>query len=143
MAYIFRESREVDLQHRLVRLVQDTVRNGIFVVAQGTHDGSTGAHILVRGVFDHHRTMGKEAHLLRTLCLQRREVLAMLGTDIGNDAYRWADDAFKPCHLARLGDTCLEDSQVGLLVHLPNGQRHTNLRVVRLRRAGNGIVLAQ
>ena len=143
MAHIVGQCGEIDLQHRLVRLVQNTVRNGIFVVAQRPHDGSAGAHILVRRVFNHHGTVGKQAHFLCPFRLQRREVLAMLGADIGDDAYRRTDDAFQACHLARLRDTCLEDGEVGLLVHLPNRQRHTYLRVVRFGRAGDGIVLAQ
>ena len=106
----------------------------------------------MRGVFDNSGAMGKEFHLLRTLGIEVRKVLAMLLADVRNDAYRRSDDRLQAIHLSGKRDACLEDSQRLLIsqtwlmaerCELPDGQRDTNLRVVGFGRTDDAVVVLQ
>ena len=85
--------------------------------------------------------MREELHLLCAFLLEGGEVLAMLSADISQHADGGADDALQAPHLARLGDTRLENAERGTLIHLPNGEGYTYLRVVGLRGASDAIVI--
>ena len=91
--------------------MQNTVRYGFLVIAKRPHHGSTSAHVLMRWVLDDDGTTTEEFHLLLAFLLQGLEVLVVLMTDIGDDAYIRADDRFQSLHLAGLTDSRLEDSQ--------------------------------
>ena len=65
----------------------------------------------------------------------------MLSTDVSEHPDGGADDALQAPHLARLGDARLEDAERGTLIHLPNGEGYTYLRVVGLRGASDAIVI--
>ena len=62
----------------------------------------------------------------------------MGGTQRGQHTDGGLDDVVQPGHLARLADARLKEGHLRLLVEQPDRQRHTNLRVVTLGRAGNG-----
>ena len=152
-AHVIHQGSQVDTHDSLMGLLQNTSGDCILIVAQCTHDGRAGADVLVRGVFYHHRTMGKEFHLLCTLGFQVGKVFAMLLADVRDNAYRRTNDRLQPLHLAGHGYTCLEDcqrwlciSQVWLLQQTcqpPHTERHTNLRVVRFGRTDNAVVIFQ
>ena len=75
--------------------------------------------------------------LLTTLSLQRLEILLMRRTQISKHGYRWLNNVTKSKHLARLTDTSFKDTNLSLLVHQPDRQRHTYLRIVAARTAGD------
>ena len=141
--HIINKSSEVDAHNRLVRLLQDTTRDNVFIIAQYPHHGSTGAHILVRGVFDYLLAMREEFHFLSPFGFKVREVLAMLLANIRNNAKCRTNDRFESLHLTRHRYTSLKDSELGIGIHLPNRQRHAYLGVIRLRRAHNAVVILQ
>ncbi len=57
---------------------------------------------------------------------------------IGQDAYGRLDDVLQSSHFPRLGNTGFKNSKFGLFVHLPHGQRHSNLGVITAGRTDNG-----
>ena len=47
------------------------------------------------------------------------------------------DDVTQCQHLAWLTDACLEDAHLGVVVHEPHREGHTNLRVIATRTASH------
>ena len=64
----------------------------------------------------------------------------MGGTNGCQHAYGRLDDVCQSLHLARLADTCLEDSHLGLFVQQPHTQWHANLRIEALGRTRHMMV---
>ena len=92
---------------------------------------------LIIAIINHGFSIMEEDELLTALLLQGREVLLMGRTHIGKNSDGRLDDVTESKHLARLTDTRLEDTYLGLLVHQPDRQWHTYLRIVTARAAGN------
>ena len=67
----------------------------------------------------------------------------MGASDVGQDADGRLDDGFQRPHFARLGDASLEDGQLVVRPHLPDGQGYADLRIVAARRAHDATVVAQ
>ena len=105
--------------------------------------GHAVADEFVVAVVDQHVAVLEERQLLHALLLQRIEVLLMGASDVGQDADGRLDDGFQRPHFARFGDARLEDGQLVVRPHLPDGQRYTDLRIVAARRAHDATVVAQ
>ena len=73
--------------------------------------------------------------LLHAFLLHRTEILLMGTTQGGEYTDGRLDDVAQGHHLTGLTDTCLEDTDLCLLVEQPNGERYTDLGVVATRRA--------
>ena len=112
--------------------MENTFRYGIFVVSQSTHDRCTSTSILVRRIFNHYVGLLKETHLFCTFSLDRREIFAMLCTNISDNTYSRLNNTLQTFHFTQFRDTCLKNSQLSILVHLPHRQWYSNLRVIRL-----------
>ena len=67
----------------------------------------------------------------------------MRSADVRQDADGRFDDVLQSTHLARLRDACLKDGQFGILIHLPDRQRHSDLGIVAARRTDNAALVAQ
>ena len=83
---------------------------------------------------------GEELELLLPFLLVAAEILLMRLAQTREDADGGADDVVQGLHLAGLGDAGLDDGNLRALVNAPDGQRHTNLRVVAARRARHNVV---
>ena len=88
------------------------------------------AHYLIITIIDDGLSIMEEDDLLTALRLQRLEVFLMGRTQVSKHGDGRLDDVTKSKHLARLTDTSLEDTHLGLLVHQPDRQRHTYLGIV-------------
>ena len=64
----------------------------------------------------------------------------MCPADVGQHADGRVDDGAQGVHLAHLGDAGLEDADLCVLVHQPDGERHANLRIIASWRACDGLV---
>ena len=64
----------------------------------------------------------------------------MCTPDVGQDTDGRLDDGAQGFHLTHFGDTGFEDAQLGVLVHEPYGERHTDLGVIASWRTGNDTV---
>ena len=56
---------------------------------------------------------------------------------IGQHGNGWLDDVAQGQHLTGLADTCLEDAHLGIIVHEPHREGHTDLRVIAAWTAGD------
>ena len=74
---------------------------------------------------------------LTALLLHRREVLLMSITKIRQHGNRRLDDVTQRQHLTGLTDTRLEDTHLGVVVHEPHREGHTDLRVIATRTASH------
>ena len=54
----------------------------------------------------------------------------MSSADVGQYANGRFDNILQGTHLSHLRNSSFENSEFGLLVHLPNGQRHADLRII-------------
>lgn len=54
----------------------------------------------------------------------------MGGTDIREDTNRWVQDSLQVLHFIGPGDSGFKDAQCVMILHLPDGQGHSNLRVI-------------
>ena len=79
----------------------------------------------------------KAAAKIRALCQNETVDVHFLmgGTQIGDDRDGGLDNAPEGTHLARLTDTCLKHTHLGVLADEPYRERHTDLRVVATRAA--------
>ena len=91
----------------------------------------------VIAIVNHGLCIMEEDKLFSALLLQGREVLLMGRTHIGEYGDSRLDDVTQGKHLARLTDTSLEHAHLGLLVHEPDRQWHTYLRIVTAWTAGD------
>ena len=80
---------------------------------------------------------------LHTLLLEGREVLLMSSAQTSKDADCRLDDALQSHHFILLRDGCLEDTNLRVLVKSPHRKRHTRLRVIAARAAGNSKIRCQ
>ena len=140
-AYIIGKGSQVNLHNRLMRLTHDSMSNGILVIPQRTHHGGTGAHILVRLVLNDYGATPEQAHLLGAFLLQGLKLRRTLRTNKGHHADGRTDNLLQFIHFARSRNSGLKDTQFGILVHLPYGERHTYLRVIRTGRARDAEVI--
>lgn len=107
-------------------------------VAEALLLGEDGMDLFVVGAIDKHVAMGEELEFLGYLLLAGEEVLVVSLSDIGEDTYGRLYHSAEGFHLASLGDAGLEDGELVGLVHLPDRERHTYLRVVAAGRR-NGL----
>ena len=77
-----------------------------------------------------HFAIGEETQFFGNLCLKAGEILVVRLSDICQHADGRTHNILQTRHFAGLGDTCLEHCKVIFGTHLPNGERHANLRVV-------------
>ena len=97
-----------------MRLLQNTLRNHLFVIPQCLHHRCTCTHILMRWIFNHLLCMHEQLHLLIAFLLQRSEILIVLMADICDHTNSRTDDALQLLHLPGLAYSRLEDGN-GLL----------------------------
>lgn len=109
-------------------------------VSEALDFGNHVMNFLVVGGVDENVAMGEELELLGHLLLAGEEVLVVGVADIGKDTDSGLYDILQTRHLPHLGDAGLEDRHIVLRAHLPDGERHANLRVVALG-AGDDAVL--
>jgi len=77
----------------------------------------------------------EENSLLPAFGLQRGKVFLMGSTKIGQHGYGGLDNITQGQHLVRLADTGLENAQPRVLIHQPDRERHSNLRIIATRTA--------
>ena len=92
---------------------------------------------LVITIVNHGLCIMEEDEFFSALLLQGREVFLMGRTHIGQYGDGRLDDVAQGKHLARLTDTSLEHAHLGLLIHQPDRQWHTYLRIVTAWTAGD------
>ena len=78
-----------------------------------------GMDVAMVGAIDYGLAMGEELKFFGYLLTTGEEVFLMRLTDIGEDADGRIDYFAQTVHLAHLGDTCLENSELIVARHLP------------------------
>ena len=100
----------------------------------------TTAHQVVVSTIDNGLRIVKQLQFFHTLLLHRTEIFLVGGTYGCQHSYGRLDDVCQSFHLARLTNTRLKESYLGLFVQQPYTQRHTNLRIEALRRTRHMMV---
>ena len=101
-------------------------------MAEALDIGQHGVDVLVVGAVDEDVAVGEELEFLCDLLATGEEVLVVCLADIGKDADGGVDDVAEGGHLAGLGDASLEDGEIVLGSHLPDGEGDADLGVVAL-----------
>ena len=104
------------------------------LILRTTH---TSAHRVVIRRIDDDLRVAKQLQLLHTFLVHIAEVLLMGAAQRCQHTDGGLNDVVQSQHLPRLTDTCLKQSNLGLLIQQPYGQRHANLRIIALGRAGH------
>ena len=98
--------------------------------------------------FRYHRIIGRiddglcileEFHLLQTFLTHAGEVLLMGRTQIGKHADGRLYDIPQRLHLIGFTDTCLKESDTGMLVHQPHTEGNSDLGIERSRTSRYGM----
>ena len=87
-------------------------------------------HQWVVGTIDDTLAAVQDLGLFQRLLLHGFKAVVVFATQVGDDAYGGANHRMQVIHLTDGRDACLDDSQVGIVVDIPQREGHTDLRIV-------------